>query len=67
MPVLTLPARDSHHGLPAHEIALLLGTDPRCTGLDEEEAARRLARFGPTTSGRAPGSGDLRPARGGRA
>ncbi len=36
----------TRHGLPVHELLLLLGTD-RHTGLDDEEAARRLERYGP--------------------
>jgi cation-transporting ATPase F len=36
----------THHGLPVHELLLLLETD-RHTGLDDEEAARRLERYGP--------------------
>lgn len=41
----SLPA-DSHHTLPAHEIVLLLGSDPHC-GLDAEQVRERLERFGP--------------------
>ncbi len=37
-----------HHGLPAHEVVLLLGTDPH-GGLSSLEAAERLTRFGPNT------------------
>lgn len=36
----------SHHHLPAHEVVLLLETDV-AKGLTSNEAARRLARFGP--------------------
>jgi len=46
---LPLPATvetNSHHTLPAHEVVLLLNTDPR-EGLTEAEAADRLDRFGP--------------------
>ncbi len=38
----------AHHGLPAHEVVLLLETDPH-RGLAEDEAAERLERFGPNT------------------
>ncbi|WP_341230567.1 HAD-IC family P-type ATPase [Nocardioides salarius] len=37
---------DAAHGLPAHEVVLLLATDP-ARGLGEAEAAQRLIRFGP--------------------
>ena len=37
---------NSHHTLPAHEVVLLLETDPR-RGLDPAQAADRLDRFGP--------------------
>ncbi|QUR67834.1 cation-transporting P-type ATPase [Mycobacterium spongiae] len=35
----------AHHGLPAHEVVLLLETDPH-RGLSGDEAAERLERFG---------------------
>jgi cation-transporting ATPase F len=35
-----------HHALTAHEVLLVMGTDPD-RGLEEAEARRRLARFGP--------------------
>lgn len=38
----------AHHGLPAHEVVLLLETDPH-RGLSNAEAAERLERFGPNT------------------
>ncbi|MEV0972562.1 cation-transporting P-type ATPase [Microtetraspora glauca] len=34
------------HGLAAHEVVLMMDTDP-VHGLDDDEARRRLARFGP--------------------
>ncbi|HEX5598967.1 MAG TPA: HAD-IC family P-type ATPase, partial [Micromonosporaceae bacterium] len=37
---------DGHHGLPLHEVVLLLETDPQ-RGLTEAETAARLDRFGP--------------------
>jgi Cation transporter/ATPase, N-terminus len=47
-----LPASASetaaHHGLPAHEVVLLLETAPH-RGLSADEAAERLERFGPNT------------------
>ena len=40
------PVDAAHYGLPAHEVLLLLGTDPR-NGLSAAEAAERLERYGP--------------------
>jgi len=40
------PSGSGHHGLPPHEVVLLLQTDPE-RGLTGAEAARRLARDGP--------------------
>ncbi|MBQ0987245.1 cation-transporting P-type ATPase [Streptomyces sp. F63] len=37
---------EAHHGLAAHEVVMLLETDPH-RGLAEEEAARRQERYGP--------------------
>jgi cation-transporting ATPase F len=37
---------NSHHTLPAHEVVLLLETDPH-RGLTEGQARERLNRFGP--------------------
>ncbi len=45
----------AHHGLPAHEVVLLLETDPH-RGLSADEVAERLQRFGPNTLPRAPGT-----------
>ena len=39
-------ATKAHHGLATHEVALLLDADPH-RGLSSEEAAQRLAHFGP--------------------
>jgi cation-transporting ATPase F len=52
------PAAISHHGLAAHEVVLLLETDPH-RGLTSREAAERLARFGPNALPAAPGAGLL--------
>ncbi|EPQ70044.1 Cation-transporting ATPase [Mycobacterium marinum str. Europe] len=41
-----MTATAAHHGLPAHEVVLLLETDPHL-GLSDDEAAERLQRFGP--------------------
>jgi cation-transporting ATPase F len=38
--------RNAHHGLPAHEVVLLLETDP-ADGLNDAEARRRYEHFGP--------------------
>lgn len=48
----------AHHGLPAHEVVLLLETDPH-RGLSNAEAAERLERFGPNTLPVAAGTGLL--------
>ena len=40
--------RNAHHSLAAHEVVLLLETDPH-RGLSSEEADQRLERFGPNT------------------
>ena len=42
------PSDVAHHGLAAHEVVLLLETDPH-RGLSSREAVERLARFGPNT------------------
>lgn len=47
-----------HHGLPAHEVVLLLETDAH-RGLGEREAGERLARYGPNTLPPAKGAGLL--------
>lgn len=47
-----------HHGLPAHEVVLLLETDPH-SGLSNAEVAERLERFGPNTLPPAAGSSFL--------
>jgi cation-transporting P-type ATPase F len=52
------PSATAHHGLAAHEVVLLLGTDPR-RGLSSEDATDRLARFGPNTLPAAQGAGLL--------
>ena len=41
-----MPDASAHHGLPAHEVVLLLQSDP-VVGLTSEEAEQRLRRFGP--------------------
>ena len=51
---------NAHHGLAAHEVVLLLQTDPH-RGLTTEVADERLKEFGPNTlpapRGAGPGSG----------
>ncbi|MBX7432159.1 cation-transporting P-type ATPase [Mycobacterium sp. Y57] len=51
-------APGSHHGLAAHEVVLLLQTDPHL-GLSGEVAAQRLEQFGPNTLPAPRGSGLL--------
>lgn len=58
LPVAPDEAR-THHDLPAHEVLLLLATDPR-VGLSEDEAARRLERYGPNELPRQRSAGPLR-------
>ncbi|MGH4009999.1 MAG: cation-transporting P-type ATPase [Pseudonocardiaceae bacterium] len=48
----------AHHELAAHEVVLLLETDPH-RGLRSQDAAGRLARFGPNTLPAAAGAGLL--------
>ncbi len=48
----------AHHGLPAHEVVLLLETDPY-RGLRSAEAAERLDRYGPNTLPATAGAGLL--------
>ncbi|MGV7752960.1 cation-transporting P-type ATPase [Mycobacterium kansasii] len=43
-----MPGSTAHHGLSAHEVVLLLESDPH-RGLSGGEAAERLERFGPNT------------------
>jgi cation-transporting P-type ATPase F len=50
------PSTTAHHGLAAHEVVLLLETDPH-RGLSSEDATDRLARFGPNTLPAAKGAG----------
>ncbi len=52
------PLATAHHRLAAHEVVLLLETDPH-RGLTGQEAAQRLARFGPNTLPAAKGAGPL--------
>ncbi|GAA3463473.1 cation-transporting P-type ATPase [Saccharothrix longispora] len=47
-----------HHGLAAHEVVLLLGSDPH-RGLTDREVAERLTRFGPNTLPAPKGAGLL--------
>lgn len=49
----------AYHGLAAHEVLLLLGTDQH-RGLTGREAAERLVRFGPNTLTAPKGAGLLR-------
>ena len=62
---LTAPGRqvNAHHGLAAHEVVLLLETDPG-RGLAEAEARRRRGRYGPNALPRARRAGRLTPAGG---
>ncbi|MFP8963094.1 HAD-IC family P-type ATPase [Streptomyces nanhaiensis] len=53
-----LTGAEAHHGLPVHEVVLLLETDPD-RGLAGDEAARRLERFGPNTLPAAARGGPL--------
>ncbi|MFR9751342.1 cation-transporting P-type ATPase [Nocardia sp. 004] len=48
----------AHHGLPVHEVVLLLETDRR-HGITSQEAAERLTRFGPNTLPAVDGAGRL--------
>jgi cation-transporting P-type ATPase F len=52
------PSTTAHHGLAAHEVVLLLETDPH-RGLTSMDATDRLARFGPNTLPAAKGAGLL--------
>jgi cation-transporting P-type ATPase F len=52
------PSMTAHHGLAAHEVVLLLETDPH-RGLASEDATDRLARFGPNTLPAPKGAGLL--------
>jgi cation-transporting ATPase F len=49
---------EAHHGLAAHEVVLLLETDPG-SGLGEAEAGRRRERYGPNVLPRAGRAGPL--------
>lgn len=48
MPLSVATTTTNHHGLPAHEVVLLLETDPH-RGLSSAESADRLNRYGPNT------------------
>jgi cation-transporting ATPase F len=48
--------REDHHALTAHEVLLVMGTDPD-SGLDEGEAHDRLVRLGPNRLPAAGGGG----------
>ncbi|SCG43308.1 cation-transporting P-type ATPase [Micromonospora halophytica] len=56
MTTSALSSGTSHHGLAAHEVVLLLETDPH-RGLTGAQASERLARFGPNTLPAAKGTG----------
>lgn len=49
----------AHHALSAHEVVLLLDTDPR-SGLSDSEASTRLLRYGPNVLPAAEPRGPLR-------
>jgi len=51
-----LSSTPAHHGLAAHEVVLLLETDPH-RGLSNDDAAERLERFGSNTLPVDPGAG----------
>ena len=50
---------DDHHALSAHEVVLLLGTDPQA-GLSHAEARRRLEQYGVNRLPSGAGAGWLR-------
>ncbi|MPZ79005.1 MAG: HAD-IC family P-type ATPase [Actinophytocola sp.] len=52
------PSATAHHGLAAHEVVLLLESDPH-RGLAGQVVVERLARFGPNTLPAAKGAGLL--------
>lgn len=56
---LRVPSDNPHHKLSAHEVVLLLETDPH-RGLSGAEATRRLKRFGPNVLPAAARGGFLR-------
>lgn len=53
-----IPPADSHHGLTAHEVVLLLETD-RHDGLPADAAAHRLEQYGPNALPESSGAGLL--------
>jgi len=55
---LSASTTNAHHGLSAHEVVLLLETDPH-RGLADGEAAARLERFGPNALPAPVGAGLL--------
>jgi cation-transporting ATPase F len=55
----TIARGEGHHGLAAHEVVLMLETDP-ARGLGTGEAARRSARYGPNVLPSGGGGGVLR-------
>lgn len=60
MPVLeTSTASRQHHGLPVHELVLMLETD-RDSGLTATEAARRMVAYGPNELPRSDRTGTVR-------
>ncbi|MDY6869104.1 MAG: HAD-IC family P-type ATPase [Actinomycetota bacterium] len=58
MAASTVNAASPHHGLPAHEVVLLLETDPH-RGLSSSEAQERRERFGPNVLPATAGAGLL--------
>ncbi|MFZ1179565.1 MAG: HAD-IC family P-type ATPase, partial [Mycobacterium sp.] len=55
---LSASTTNAHHGLPAHEVVLLLETDSH-RGLSDDEAATRLEQYGPNTLPATAGTGLL--------
>ena len=52
------PSGDAHHALTAHEVLLIMGSDPE-RGLSDDEARRRFDRFGPNRLPSVSGGGWL--------
>ncbi len=59
MAVPVAVAASAHHGIPGHEVVLLLETNPH-RGLTSDEARQRVERFGPNVLPEPSGAGLLR-------